>query len=461
MQQRNSDARAGRRGLWLRFLAGLAVLALSFVLALLSTAARQSLHPGLSEALAAMSLLLAALAAVATLPPLLRRIAGGRVREVLRYDLTREGLLYFLLILLITLAAINTGNNLLFLIVAAMLAAIVASGIVSAAVLGGMSAEMELPTRLFARQKAVARLALRNRHRFFPAFSVRLTPPPAEKPRQHWQTSRTVFEFPKPRADRPSWLRLPDLKLERVTDEAETKSFFEGGFYLPYLAPRAARTLELPLLFANRGLYKQQRLAFVTRFPFAFLRKSRIVPLAAEALVYPCVTPTARVRQWLPQLRGERESLRKGSGNDLYGVRDYRPGDPARRMDWKASARSGSLKLREFSNEQRQRLRLVFDNPAPGVLTGEAYERGVEETASLAWHLMTRREGLSFVLKGGELSDGIDDFLRYLATVQPAVEEEILNTLPHDGARLLIFTARPASAIPAAIRESAQLLPLG
>src|SRR5204862_2682314 len=42
---------------------------------------------------------------------------------------------------------------------------------------------------------------------------------------------------------------------------------------------------------------------------------------------------------------------RPGSGSELLDLRDYRPGDPPKRIAWKASARKGKLITREFESE--------------------------------------------------------------------------------------------------------------
>ena len=83
---------------------------------------------------------------------------------------------------------------------------------------------------------------------------------------------------------------------------------------------------------------------------------------------------------------GEFEAFVSGRGYDLYRIREYMPDDSARHVDWKATARTGALKVREFSREDERKLRIVFDNPAPGVLAPAAYERAVRMAASLGWH---------------------------------------------------------------------------
>ena len=64
-------------------------------------------------------------------------------------------------------------------------------------------------------------------------------------------------------------------------------------------------------------------------------------------------------------ITGEFETFARGRGNDLYLIREYMPDDSARHVDWKATARTGALKVREFSREDERKLRVVFDNPTP------------------------------------------------------------------------------------------------
>src|SRR5437016_8391388 len=97
----------------------------------------------------------------------------------------------------------------------------------------------------------------------------------------------------------------------------------------------------------------------------------------------------------LPMITGEFEVFVSGRGHDLYRIREHLPEDSARHVDWKASARTGSLKVREFTREDERKLRVVFDNPAEGTIDKPAYERGIALAASLAWHFAGENTELS------------------------------------------------------------------
>jgi uncharacterized protein (DUF58 family) len=238
--------------------------------------------------------------------------------------------------------------------------------------------------------------------------------------------------------------------LRRLNDKAAPPNIFNGSAYFPYLPARGSLISELELKFDRRGRYQQERFGLATRFPFAFLTKTRRVPLAREVIVYPSVEPTDEFFEVLPLITGEFASFMRGRGNDLYRIREYMPEDSARHVDWKASAKSGSLKVREFSREDERKLRIVFDNPQLQAISAEAYEGAVALAASLGWHFTGENTDISFVSQGYRGTD-IYRFLAYLAVVEsqslPSVIEEIEVADDYN----IILTTRARGTIPTAL----------
>lgn len=443
------------REAWIRFFLALGGLTLAFAAAIFSTVSRQAGKLWATAILASAALLLAGVVGLTTVPYLARRVALHRVREAFDYDVTREGLIYLALILVIGVAALNTGNNLLFIVVSAMLAAILVSGVASAGILRGLDLDIALPEHVFAGETVVGRVTLRTRRRAVPAFSVSVVPPrvrTAGRRRLRWE--RAVFAYPSKAPVERQWLRLPDLSLRLVTESDAPPGIFTGRAYFPYLPARAAVSRELELNFKRRGLYVQDGFGLSTRFPFSFLEKTRRVTLAREVVVYPNVQPTDELFQVLPMITGEFEAFVRGRGHDLYRIRDYLAEDSARHVDWKASARTGSLKVREFTREDERKLRVVFDNPAAGAVSDDAYERGIALAASLAWHFAGENTDLSFAAPGYEGAGNIYEFLRYLGLVAPRGPRDagsILDTLHLTDDYNVIFTTRPRGSIPTAL----------
>ncbi len=135
---------------WVKFLLSLVGLGLAFSAALFSTVSRDAGNVWATVILASISLVLATLVGLVTVPYLARRVAVERLRESFDYDVTRAGIVYVLVTLVIGIAALNTGNNLLYIVVAAMLAAILVSGYVSAWVLRYLELDVRLPEHVFA-----------------------------------------------------------------------------------------------------------------------------------------------------------------------------------------------------------------------------------------------------------------------------------------------------------------------
>jgi uncharacterized protein (DUF58 family) len=91
-------------------------------------------------------------------------------------------------------------------------------------------------------------------------------------------------------------------------------------------------------------------------------------------------------RQRVRELEASTAALRAGTGTELFGVREYRPGDPLRRIHWRSSARHGELIVREYEPPGIQSLG-IFCDPAPP--TREAADQIARLAASEAWDCLS------------------------------------------------------------------------
>ncbi|MFZ0560742.1 MAG: DUF58 domain-containing protein [Terriglobales bacterium] len=436
-------------------------LVLAFGAALFSTVSREAGSLWGTLILASVALLLATFVGLTTVPYLARRVVASRVREAMDYDVTRAGMIYILTSVLIGIAALSSGNNLLYVVVAALLSAILVSGVASALVLRSLQLDVHLPEHVFAGRPMLARLLLRNLSSWLPSFSVRVVPAKRNnKNKVRWGWEASTFGWPRNRAPQDQWFRLPDRRLRRLR-EPEEKPILQESVYFPFLAPGQELRADLEISFRARGRYSEKNFGLATRFPFAFLMKTRRINLPREVIVYPGVEPTDQFLEVLPMVTGEFETFISGRGNDLYLIREYLPDDSARHVDWKATARTGALKVREFSREDERKLRIIFDNPAPGVLPTAAYERGVRLAASLAWHFYHEDVEVSFVAPGFDPSEDVFAFLRYLALVEPQEATPIFSRLRASEDYNLIVTPLDTAAIPSVLAARSYVISLG
>lgn len=458
---------SARAEVWVKFLLSLVGLGLAFASALFSTVSRDAGNVWATVILASTSLVLATLVGLITVPYLARRVAVERFRESFDYEVTRAGITYVLVTLVIAIAALNTGNNLLYIVVAAMLAAILVSGFVSAWVLRYLELDIHLPEHVFAGRVVFGRIVLHNPRRFLPSFSVRVVSTRKKKKRtqKQWHWEATTFNFPFNRPADQQWLRLPDRRLRRVTVVPPPPGIFQGMAYFPFLPAQAEAAADLELKFERRGCYHEDSFGLATSFPFAFFVKTRHVALRRQVLVYPRIEPSDELFEILPLVRGEWESFVRGRGSDLYRIREYLPEDSARHVDWKATAKSGSLKVREFAREDERKLCIAFDNPEAGLISEDSYEKAVDLAASLAWHFSNEEAELSFLVPGTPRTRDLHEFLAALAVIKPASgaaksadkgisERDPLCELNVTDEYNIVVTARPRGTVPTALWNS-------
>ncbi len=447
---RSPERLATERAAWKNFFYSIGALGLAFLLAVYSDVlAREGNQFGTALA-GSTALLLSAVVGVVWVPRLARRTSLEWLRASVDYHLTRAGLVYFGTIFVVAIAALNTGNNMLFLILAAMVGAILVSGIVSRVVLSGIAVEVLLPDRVFARQPVLARVSLANRKPLLPTFSVLVG--------GQRQTEEDKNKKRKKKRGEPE----PAVK-------PEDSPLLAQGVYFPYVKAGTRSSQVVEVEFPKRGLYHEERIAMSSRFPFGFLEKVRKVPASRDMLVLPPITPSEGFYEILPLLSGELESYLRGRGHDLYSIRDYLHTDTARHVDWKASAHTGALKVREFTREDERRLQLIFDrglhDTSPESL--ERFETAVEQCAALAWHFEQIGAQLQFLsdefrTEFAPASEVFWEILEYLARVQPGGEgmnwNELAATPDDQPAFRVIFTPALHGMIPTSLWNSSYFI---
>ncbi|MGH3100327.1 MAG: DUF58 domain-containing protein, partial [Thermoleophilia bacterium] len=139
----------------------------------------------------------------------------------------------------------------------------------------------------------------------------------------------------------------------------------------------------------RRGIYEGGEVTVESRAPFGLFYGRSKTRAAADTVVYPRTfdvagLPPSAVTDAAWGDRSESSTLHRGHGGEFWGVREYRPGDPARLVAWKKSARgltSGKLAVIELAQETHPPfvLTMSLDAAAPR----EAREMVVSAGASL------------------------------------------------------------------------------
>jgi uncharacterized protein (DUF58 family) len=448
------------------FLITVFFLGLAFVLAMLSSVAAERNDIKHASIAAAVSLVLALLGALYIIPRLARNVRLDILRFAVRTTVTVEGLLFVVFLVVIGFAAWNTGNNLLYLILSAMLSFLIAANVIARRSLADVSVQLRFPDHIFAGEPANLTVTIVNHKRFLPTYSlsVEAVSGPSELHEADENEASGTAHSGRDQRDLRRRPGRPVIKDPRSAGPQMGKLAYFA------LAPAGASARQkIEHTFGIRGRYPITGFRVSTKFPAGFFKKWRTIDASGEILVYPKPKPLDDFYHALPMLAGRIESQARGSGDDLYAIRRYHPSDHMRHIDWKATAKSLEMMVREHMREDEWRLTIVFDTAAPPESTpipmdqsgdessgdqadpdawrmaqqgvDARFERAVVMAASLANHFILERADVELITPSAEPDvppgsgyDHLYRILRSLAVLQPTpVEAE--NQPENEGKR--------------------------
>jgi uncharacterized protein (DUF58 family) len=447
------------RQAWRDFFITVFFLGIAFIIALLSSVAADQRNGRLAAVAAAVSLLLALVGAIYIIPRLARNIRLEILRFAIRTTVTVEGLLFVVFLMVIAFAAWNTGNNLLYLVLSAMLAFLVAANLIARISLGDMSVQLRFPDHIFASEPASIAVTLVNHKRLMPSYSlmVEALSEKSDDDEEGESKSRKAEEGRgKPGHRQPGGKPAPSARAYPPAHLAAAPPIGKLAYFV--LAPAKSSVRQrIEHTFERRGRYPITGFRIATKFPAGFFKKWKRIEAAGEIIVYPKPQPLDDFYHALPMLAGQMESHARGSGDDLYAIRRYHPSDHMRNIDWKATAKSLEMMVREHTREDEWRLTIVFDTlltPAPisrpaaagdkegdskeghskeghskaDDLLYERFERAVVMAASLANHFILERADVELITLNSELNvpsgtgqEHLYKILRSLAMLQAAL----------------------------------------
>lgn len=286
----------------------------------------------------------------------------GKKRQQ-RRRLMATGRVFVVCALLALLASWNSGINLYYLIFGAIASFLVFSAIFSKRSLKNLTLEREAPQAVHRGESFGVLVRISNGRRVMPAMS---------------------------------------LRIETVDAPGVSK-----GYCLSIPAGRVAQ-LRMTMTIDRRGVHRLPAVELVTSFPFGIIEARRRIEDSCEVVVYPRVL--AARTAIMDQLRGTGELPRvsQGPGDEFFSLREYVPGDDLRFIAWRASARTGTLLVRELEKQTSRFVVFVFDArmraDVPDFL--DRFEDAIEMIASLAVTLLNRQFKVSVVTSSTTLGEG-------------------------------------------------------
>lgn len=418
-------------------------------------------------------------------PPLMLA-ARAEVRAIdFPIRLTWGGLLFIVVLVSVVLAAWNTGSNVLFLIFSVMVSTLFVQWAAARVVLRDTGVAARFPDHIFAGEPAPITATLHNYKRVLPSLFISIEARESDATfgvRGKAPDGKTSSAM---QAKRATLMKLVARKQATPTKQQRKKIHTPSAQKIPtqarhllarfdYVGRRGKAEQPVERTFARRGEVRITGFTLSTVFPFGlFELRRRLRARDVRLVIYPRVE-AVRARFNLPPRRramGESLATRRGQGADLYALRTYQAGDDRRHIDWKATARTRRLTVREFAADEHTRAHIVFDarrydhETAPDEWSMR-FEQGVTRAASLVAHFIRQGGEVALTIRGnGEdveshpVNFGGDQAhlyaaLRRLALVAPttntahADSNEFLDNLAShltvEGAHLILVTAAPA-----------------
>jgi uncharacterized protein (DUF58 family) len=358
------------------------------------------------------------------LPQLFRNVQW---RSNYATQVPNAGLIFGAVILMVTVLALTSGNNLLYVVLAVLLATMIVSIASARLNLYRLKPSVRFPDHIFAGESVPFEITLKSEKRLFPSFSL-----------------------------------SADLVEEHKAQGSESKSLQQQAFalgYFPVIPARSHARSSIERHFDRRGIFPVTGFIINTGFPFGFVEQRRFIEWRSEIVVYPKLEPIEDFAHLLPLVTGRIESRAKGIGSDLYAIRPYLASDHHHHIDWKATAKTGQMMVREFTREDDWRITVIFDSQADELLASEdgfseKFERAITFAASLLSHfinlggevrLLTAYDDTGF----GSEQTHLFEMLRHLAqlSVTQLDEKELLSdNEQNNGFQILITPSRATSA---------------
>ena len=183
-------------------------------------------------------------------------------------------------------------------------------------------------------------------------------------------------------------------------------SLYTGSENIRLMSLRAGERTELVyhIREMHRGAYRIGPIAIRFSDPLGFYPVARTIHDEARFVVYPRIHPIdLPVHHGLPAGSITTASRVYEDPTRYRSVREYVPGDEIRRVNWKASARLGSLHSTEWLPTLNVPVMILLNLTASAYVRRNRYahtERTIDATASLVHHLATRGQGVGVVTTG-------------------------------------------------------------
>lgn len=173
---------------------------------------------------------------------------------------------------------------------------------------------------------------------------------------------------------------------------------------LPVLLPNDKQHLSFEIMPSQRGRLRLNGMKVVRPDPLGLFKSFFTIPIPQSVLVLPkrySLPPVDLPGTRKYQSGGVALASSVGDSEEFTSLRDYRPGDPLRRIHWKSWAKAGKPVVKEYQDEFFVRHALILDTFQKSA-NSVIFEEAVSVAASFTSSIQTQESLLDLMFVGAE-----------------------------------------------------------
>lgn len=235
----------------------------------------------------------------------------------------------------------------------------------------------------------------------------------------------------------PGWIPLPYVivqdglyRFDELYSQAESAVTLNAGRQAVW----TYRTPPLP-----RGAYHLDATTCLSKDLFGIFEQRGQIHTPSSFSILPATVPIPAWSQASHQAvqPGQTQAMdkRKRESTQLNGIREYVPGDRLSRIHWNATAKTGSLKSKQFDQEVQAPILIVLDIRTASYESPASFELALSAAASIAQYAKANRHPAYLAGIGGSLHwwDAMAlarepvAYKQWLSTIEPELPNPQVN----------------------------------
>ena len=309
--------------------------------------------------------------------------------------LTTPGLACLICLMATAIIGIDTKQTTAYQILAFLLSALVFAGLFSLYFPGTFAVRRKLPRFATVGSKLIYSITIVNQSRTTQAGLLFI------EEVAHPQFGLTEFRQIVNASNKKSFNSISYIYYRWLKAVSQKRKAKAKAIALPPLKPQSETAIKAEIMPTHRGVIRLSGITILRPDPFNLFNATKTIERTQTVLVLPKryqIPTIALPGSRRSQFGSINQASFVGDSEEFVALRDYRPGDPWRKIHWKSWAKIDKPVVREEQNEYFVRQALILDT-FTSQDRSEILEEAISVAASFAcdWHTQESLLDLMFV----------------------------------------------------------------